>query len=253
MNLEDFVSKIHDFDSLSVKEKIVLFGWYLNAHKNKENFESGDVKQCFVIMHLEVPNVSTYLSRLASGKLASISKSKSKFKLLRGTRINLEKKYDFSTSNKVISALFVDLLDKIRSKTAKAFLEESINCYRVQAYRACIVMTWNLAFDHFLNWVLADQSRLNQFNSAIVIRYPKKTGYVVKNRTDFEEFKEREIIDICSTAKIISKSLSRLMVQKLDRRNDAAHPSDLLFSQAQVDDHVTDLINNLVGSLKVHG
>ena len=50
-------------------------------------------------------------------------------------------------------------------------MTEALTCYRDRAFRATIVMTWNLAYDHLLNWIMANH--LARFNAAISVRYPK--------------------------------------------------------------------------------
>jgi hypothetical protein len=131
----------------------------------------------------------------------------------------------------------------------RLYLVEAMKCYRVEAYRACIVMAWNLAFDHLINWILNDPGRLAAFNTAITKRYPKRTGIVISNEDHFEEFKEFDVIEICRSASLTSKNITDILREKLKKRNAAAHPSQVVFVQSQADDVVTDLINNVVLSL----
>jgi hypothetical protein len=44
---------------------------------------------------------------------------------------------------------------KISDEAERLFLTEAISCLRAKAFRATIVMTWNLAYDHLLNWIAA--------------------------------------------------------------------------------------------------
>jgi hypothetical protein len=144
-----------------------------------------------------------------------------------------------------VSKLLADLPDRVPDMAEKVFLSEAIDCYRVRAYRACIVMTWNLAFDHLLNWI----SRLAAFNAAITKTFQKRVGVVIKTYDDFaDEFKEFEIIEVCNTAQTVNGNLSSLK-EKLVKRNIAAHPSSVVVVQSQADDVVTDLINNVVLAL----
>jgi hypothetical protein len=129
----------------------------------------------------------------------------------------------------------------------KVFLGEAIDCYRVRAYRACIVMTWNLAFDHLLRWILKDPARLAAFNAAIPRKFQKRVGVVMKTYDDFaDEFKEFEIIEVCNTAQTVNGNIIKILKEKLVKRNLAAHPSSVVVIQPQADDVVTDLVNNVV-------
>jgi hypothetical protein len=127
------------------------------------------------------------------------------------------------------------------------FLAEAIKCYRVEAYRACVVMTWNLAYSHLLHWILKDAKRLASFNTAIARRYPKKGSLQIGKYDDFsEELKESEVIEICSNASLIGSNATKILREKLGKRNTAAHPSSVVVVQSQADDVVTDLVNNVV-------
>lgn len=55
-----------------------------------------------------------------------------------------------------------------------------------------------------------------------------------------------EVIEICRTAKLISKNICDILKEKLGRRNKAAHPTRISISQQQADDVVTDLVINVV-------
>jgi hypothetical protein len=75
-----------------------------------------------------------------------------------------------------INKILTDLPAKVPNVVERAFLREALKCCRIEAYRACIVMTWNLAYAHLLDWILKDANRLAAFNATIAKRYPKKVG-----------------------------------------------------------------------------
>jgi hypothetical protein len=107
-------------------------------------------------------------------------------------------------------------------------------------------MTWNLAFDHLLRWILKDAARLAAFNSAIPKKYPKRTGIAIVTQDHFEEFKEFEVLELCNYASLMSGNIIKILKEKLTKRNTAAHPSPVIVVQSQADDVVTDLVNNVV-------
>ncbi len=146
-----------------------------------------------------------------------------------------------------VSKLLTDLVGKVPDLAEQTFLAEAIKCYRVEAYRSCIVMTWNLAYNHLIEWILKDANRLARFNAAISKRYPKKTNVAVAAYDDFsEELKESETIEVCNTAGLLHGNVIRILREKLGKRNTAAHPSSIVVVQSQADDVVTDLVNNVV-------
>jgi hypothetical protein len=64
-----------------------------------------------------------------------------------------------------------------------------------------------------------------------------------------DEFTEREIVEVCNTAGICNANIIKILREKLDKRNMAAHPSNVIVIQPQADDVVTDLVNNVVLAL----
>jgi hypothetical protein len=131
----------------------------------------------------------------------------------------------------------------------RRFLSEALVCYKHQAFRAAIVMTWNLAYDHMLGWIMADPQRLSDFNTAMARRFAndrKKAALAIAQHEDFEELKEFESIEIGGTANLYSSSVKKILLDKLTKRNMAAHPSLVEVTRAQADDTITDLVNNIV-------
>ncbi|PZV36888.1 hypothetical protein [Mesorhizobium kowhaii] len=248
MELADFASQVADFDKASPRLQIRLFAWFLHTHEGKDVFDSADVRSCFTTLHLDPPQVSKYLPRMVDYK--DLLKQKSGYKLQRTVRLELDAKYGTHHSVVQVSKLLTDLPGKVPDVAEKNFLAEAIKCYRIEAYRACIVMTWNLAYSHLLHWILNDPKRLSDFNTAIGKRYPKRAGLAISSYDDFlEELKEFEVIEICNTAGIVGRSIIKILKEKLDRRNTAAHPASVVIVQSQADDVITDLVNNVVLAL----
>ncbi|TAU26486.1 hypothetical protein ELI48_10095 [Rhizobium ruizarguesonis] len=249
MFLADFVQQVDGFDALSPKDKIKVFGWYLHVHKALASFDNEAIRACFKQIHLTPPDVSVYLPRMAGTKPPELLKERSRYRLARAVRSELDAKYGIHQSVIQVSKLLSDLPDRLPDIAERAFLREALACYRAEAFRACVVMSWNLAFDHLLRWVLADATRLSDFNAAILRRFPKKTGLLISSIEHFEELKESEIIDVCHNASLFSKNTAEILREKLRKRNMAAHPSQVAILQSQADDVITDLVNNVVLAL----
>ena len=69
---------------------------------------------------------------------------------------------------------------------------------------------------------------------------------VINNFDDFEELKEREVVEICNSASLVNSGVYKALLRNLDRRNTAGHPSDVVIVQANAEDTILDLINNVV-------
>ncbi|MBM6593086.1 hypothetical protein [Microvirga pudoricolor] len=249
MELTDFILQVEGFDALPPREKIKLFGWHLHTHRGKAIFDNEAIRSCFRQLHLTPPDPSVYLPRMAASKPADLLKEGRGYKLARAARSDLDAKYGVHHTVIHVSQLLSNLPAKVPDLAERTFLIEAMKCYRVEAYRACIVMTWNLTFDHLVRWILREPQRLSDFNLAIPKRFPKKQGLTVSAQEHFEDLKEADVIEVCQTASLVSKNIIEILREKLKRRNIAAHPSQVMVTQSQADDVVTDLVNNVVLAL----
>jgi hypothetical protein len=110
-------------------------------------------------------------------------------------------------------------------------------------------MAWALAMDHVLEWILSDSTRLATFTAQIPVRFPKKPPITIRARMDFQDLKESEIINVLTSADLVSRDVGKILAEKLDRRNIAAHPSTVVMTQPQAEDVITDLVNNVILTL----
>ena len=145
-------------------------------------------------LSLVPPNVSLRLSRMAEAKPPSLIRSKGKYKLHRREMTELDRLYAAHPTTIAASKLLTDLPAQLPDLAERAFPQEAINCYRVRAYRASIVMTWNLAYDHLIQWIFADPSRIAALNGAFAKRFQKKP-ITVNVPQDLEDIKEFDVVE----------------------------------------------------------
>ncbi len=231
------------------REKVRHFAWYLHSHRKMQVFATGDVRKCFEELRLVPPNVSLHLTRMAAAKPPSLIQSRGKYKLYRRDMTELDGLYAGHPTTIAASKLLTDLLTKVPDLAERAFLEEAINCYRVRSYRAAIVMTWNLAYDHLISWIFTDPARVAALNVAFAKRFQKKPPTVAVTQ-DLEDIKEFDVVESCGTANLISSNVVKILKEKLTKRNMAAHPSAVVVIEPQANDVITDLVNNVVLALK---
>jgi len=249
MNLAELIARIPDFESLKPREKITLFAWFLHEQCNVDVIDNASVRECFKEIRANDPNVARELPRMADKRPPDLIRVRGGYKLEGSLKRSFDAKYGLLPSTVVVTALLADLPSKIPGLSERAFLSEALDCYKIKAYRAAIVMSWSLAFDHLLRWIVKDQKRLQEFNVAIPKRFPAMKGRSIAAIGDFEELKESEVIEICRTANVLSKNVVEILRDKLKRRNIAAHPSQVTIEQPQADDVITDLVNNVVLAL----
>lgn len=246
--LHEFTESVSGFHSKTAVEQLLLLGWFLEAIESKPCFTALDIRTAFQKAGIDPPNVSQYLDRLKNKKPPQVVKSGGGFRLAGTVRRSLDTKIGGNPSVAAVSKLLSDLPAKVPNLAERDFLNEALSCYKVKAYRAAIVMAWNLAYDHLMGWLLDDPARLDRLNDGIKKRFPKLT-VVIAARDDFDELKESQLIEACRTARLLNKNVVEILDSKLKRRNTVAHPSTIVVTQAQADDTITDLVNNVVLSL----
>jgi hypothetical protein len=247
LNTSDFIRSVTAFAAKTHAEKLKLFGWYLHTHLAKERFAVADLSRCYAEGHLDPPgNISRSVQALTEKQPPDLLHDALGYRLAHTVREGLDQALGRAQSVVVVEKMLADLPGQISDEGERVFLVEALVCYRHGAFRAAIVMAWNLAYDHILRWLLADQTRLATFNANISKRNSKKSHLVIRAREDFEDLKEDETIDIIGSLPGVSGAMKRLLKEKLGRRNTYAHPSLVKVERAQVDDMITDLVNNVV-------
>ncbi len=247
MSLQEVVQDVPGFHGWGHPEKIKFFGWYLHTSRSRERFNQADIRSCYDELHLEKPSgVSPYFNNLMVKKPKEVLHDTHGYYLAGPVRAYYDSKYGQRAITVQVHKLLADLPGKVTDEAERLFLSEAILCTRNKAYRAAIVMTWNLALDHLEDWVL--KNHISQFNARIHIRYPKKpASMAIHKKDDFGDFfKEAEFLEVCSSANIITGDLKKILDEKLARRNIAAHPSLVEITQLQAEDFITDMVNNVV-------
>lgn len=245
MTIDDFAQLVSGLSGMSHVERIKHFGWFVLTQEKKARFTAADVIRCYDQLHMVKPgNVHSQLQQLMDKRPPDVLKDTGGYRLEARARDQLDGKYAARPATMAVEGMLQALPGKVSDEAERLFLSEALTCFRNRAFRAAIVMTWNLAYDHLLNWVLGNH--LAAFNAAIPVRYSKRVGVTMAKKDDFEEFKEHEVIEVCGTAAIINSNTKKILNEKLNRRNMAAHPSLVEITQYQAEDAITDLVNNII-------
>lgn len=248
MDLKEF-AQICGLTGLSQPDRILHLGWFLHTQKNSETFDQGAIRACYREMPLAEPNFSEQFTRLIARSPKVVIKVKDGLKLEHSLRVEMDGKYGQQGYAVQITQLLKGLPARIPDLKERTYLDEALSCYKVGAFRAAIVMTWNLAYHHLCQYII--QKKLAEFNARWPISNPghhKKAGInAVSKIEDFgEEFRESQVIKISHDANIITGDVFKVLDQKLGLRNSAAHPSDVIVGQLQADHFIDDLVKNVV-------
>jgi hypothetical protein len=242
---QDFASSTSGFYRKTAVEQILALAWFAEARQERACFDAPFMRQCFREAGVDGPDMSVYLPRLAAKKPPQLIKEKNGYRLAGAVRRELDNKLGADPTVTAVAKSLTDLPSKIPDLAEREFLTEALNCYRVKAYRAAIVMVWNLTYDHLVRWIVDSPERLSSFNGGITTKYPKKILVVAKHE-DTDELKESELIEVARTAKLLDKNMTQTLKDKLHRRNMAAHPSRVVIGQHSADDMITDLVANVI-------
>lgn len=243
-SLEGFVGKINNFPGLSKNAQVDYLAYYLIVVAGSKTFAPKQLTDCFSSLSMKPHGrLPQYLSENAKSKSGNYIKSSSGYCLERAALENLKKIIENEPQTVTVSQQLSDLVNKVKDSQERNFLIEAVNCYRVKAYRATIILVWILVMDHLYKHVFG--TRLNDFNVSLAKNPDKKVSKVVAYE-DFLDLKESKFIEICRAAGIISKDIRKILDEKLGIRNSAAHPSGITFSGHKTTEFVLDLIENVL-------
>lgn len=240
--LLNFLSPIRDFAAKPAPFQIETFAWYLHEVCGKERIQTADLARCFDNAHLPRPaNVGASVAKLCSKKPARMLKDGLGYRLAAPARNEIADILPARSSAVKATHLLSSLLNKLTDVRQRSFLNETLLCFQAGAYRACIVMAWNLAYSSLLERIIS--SGLAAFNSQINTHGFKVP--IVKYE-DFAELKEGQVLSISRAAKIIGKESAKTLEEKLGKRNTAAHPSNSTVSSVTAEEVIFDLVENIV-------
>src|SRR5882672_8577338 len=112
MQLRELVDQVAGFDAAAPGEKIRLFAWWLHTHRNMVTFKTGDIRGCYEQLHLPMPNIAMYLTRMTNTKPAKALRKGDNYNLTRDARTDLDAKYGIHPTIQAVSKLLADLPDK---------------------------------------------------------------------------------------------------------------------------------------------
>lgn len=128
-------------------------------------------------------------------------------------------------------------------------LADALRCLECGAFRAAIVMGWNLTFERLRRWIFrSPRKRKAAFNAALVTK-PKSKNVNHKPLQiyeDFYELSERQILDIAYEAKLFSKQKHQVLINALSDRNHFAHPSSRRATSATAAGYIENLVVNIL-------
>ena len=248
MTLDEFIDSIEGFELFGISQQILAIAWFMDRQEKRPNYTEAQIIDRFDRVRLPRPaNFGSVFAELCQNNLLLRSPS-GNCCLARTTLSKLYATYSKRPTTIAVQNLLAELPAKLTQEHDRAYLDEALICFKHGAFRAAIVMAWNLAFDHVCTVVHG--TYLSKFNLQLPTSYPKARIASVSTKDDFAELKDYEVIQVCRSAGIISVSVHKLLKEKLDRRNIAAHPNGVCINQHTTEEFILDLVNNVVLALK---
>jgi hypothetical protein len=240
LELNTFVRTLEGFSDWQHVEKIKTFAWHLHTHRKLERFSGTDIRDCFKELGIAGPtSISPFLNDLASRKPPLLLRDSGGYQLERTLRDQLDSRYGHRAITVQALQTLRDLPAKLPNLAEQAYLEEALTCFKAGAFKATIVMTWNVAYDHLCNHILG-HARLPEFNTSL---NGKK---LVAEREDFYDYIENRVLEAARASGITGKNVHAVFDASLRTRNRAAHASGSTFEQPQAENYILELLNNAV-------
>jgi len=234
-DLEDLVSRIPEFSKWNHAEKIKFFAWFLHTNRSKERVTGTEIGRLYDTLHEQKPTgIYPFLVAMEQKNPKEAIRDSAGFRLVKAVRDQFDARYGQRGTTVKVEKLLADLPGKIPDRAESDFLKEALICFHNAAFRAAIVMTWNLTFFHLCDYVL--KHKLADFNAEYPKRYPgihkKAKAPTIATYDDFaSDLKESEVTEICRSA------------------NSAAHPSTTVITVLQAEEFIHDLVTNVVLTL----
>lgn len=248
LSVERFYRTVPDGESISNRERIEFFAYFLEAEQGLPSFTSKQIETCFDECALRKPsNVPQTLSRGTSERPPLYIKAPSGYRLERHFRDSLAKRLGNETHTINVATELRQLEDKLDDGPGKQWFGEALDCFGVEAYRASMMLGWIFTLDHLFNYII--RSALPSFNAALQAHPDQKTVKKVGSVSERDHFTllgEEIFIELCKSAKIISPDVRKILIEKLGTRNSIAHPSGIRVSRTKAVEFIEDLVTNVV-------
>lgn len=244
MSVDRFFNAIPDAADQSDREITSYFVYYLTVENGVPDVTTELVARCFTDCHLSVPKrLRSYLSEGVTKKPQRYTRTGAGYRLQRHFSEVLSTKLGDRRAIVQTSVELRALEFGFSDGPIKTYLGEAIDCFEAGANRGAVIMTWVLAMEHFLNFVFT--KKLPEFNAALKVQ-PDKKVKEVKSIEDFQDIREKKIIELCRTADIITNDVRKILDDCLGVRNSAAHPSDVKIGRSKVISVIEDLVSNVI-------
>ena len=239
-----FITRFSDFADWPATKQVDYLVYYLLTQPDTESATVADIEKCMTLLDLRpYSRLSVYLSEEVKKRGGRYIKHSKGYRLERSAFDEIRLAVDAEPKRVQVAKQLLDLIPKLTDSQERKFLEEAIRSYRVESYRAAIIMAWILTMDHLQKFTFGNY--LTEFNTALSAHSDKRMKPIIAY-DDFSDLKESRIIELMRSANIISNDVRKILDEKLGIRNSAGHPSAISFSTHKTTEFALDLIENVL-------
>lgn len=251
--LENFCNSSKNFFDLQSAEQIDYFLYFLTIEK-KLNARATEIRNCFLLVDLTpYSNVNKYLLENLKSKgnyPPKFIRIGDYYQLHRRTREQIDKQIIKKPLRTKAKNDLRQLLTRLNNTEENEFLNEAIMCFEIEAYRASIVMVWNLTLNHLYEFIL--KYKVDEFNLVLASNNDRRVKITsISKKDDFSEIPENKFIEFCRSADIVTNDIRKKLDNKLGIRNTYAHPSNVKMLEIIATEFIDDLINNVLLKYKI--
>ena len=247
-SFEDFISRIDDFESLSMGKQNDLISYFLLKHT-----QSAAVDAAGIAAVRSAARLAPFLQsegHLFMGALSRPGNTQTYIKVPNGYVLerryerDLESTYLDRPTAAVIKRNLREEFDKITDPAIRDYMDETIKCFEHKLYRSSIVMSWCVAYGTFRKWVFDKHlPELNKVTSAW------KKPVNITSLDDFQDMAEAVVVETAYQADILPKETWKKLKQLLDGRNTYAHPSNVAITPSIAEAYIENTLHNILPKL----
>lgn len=239
MRLPDAVSLIPDFGRWNHADKIKYFAWYLHTYRGWEHFSANDIRDCFQELGIPAPaSINPFIGVMEKRTPKEVIKTAKGYKLEKQLRAALDARYGNREATVRLPNTVSQLVSKVADRQARALLDEIVTCFKYQAFRAVIALSWSAAYAHLVQWIQSDPARLGPFNACF------------DAPADFVRLREDQVLEAAGKARVISAPMRRLMTEKFEFCQATLISPASNVSRSAAEGYLTQLLRNVILELE---
>ncbi len=236
-------------DKISAKGDLPdFFVYFLTVECGDDFATTVSIKKCYHACDLSSPSwLASHLSNGLKSKPKRFVRRDGGYRLEHHRRSEIEGLLGCELSSLQTSATLNGLESKLPVGNERDFLQETTKCFAAGAFRAAVVMCWNLVLHHMQTYILQDFVRLASFNATLSRNTDTRVKVKsVHKQDDFTEMPENKFLLFCRESKLISTPIFKKLDRSLDDRNNAAHPSGVRVTPKFAEAYIEDLVQNTI-------